>query len=107
MRVNRSSGARWSTPRRMVAAIWMTLAICLSAGCGKRVEYLNSDHKLTRLKQGQAAPRSGVLISEGYLSEIYEALGRPNPNAEILDSKAAPAASGASAPPVLTPSSLR
>ena len=60
----------------------MTLLLSLSAGCGKRVEYLNGDHRLTRLTQDQPAPRPGVLISENYLAEIFEALGRPKPNAD-------------------------
>lgn len=62
------------------ALISMWLPICLSAGCGSRATtYVNSDHRLTKLKEGEAAPRSGVLINEGYLAEIYEALGRPKP----------------------------
>ncbi|MEI6235359.1 MAG: hypothetical protein WCT04_20065 [Planctomycetota bacterium] len=85
MKTKTISGARW--PR----AIWITLLCCLSAGCGKRVEYLTNDHKLTRLNQDQPAPRPGVLISEGYLAELFEALGRPKPNADSPDSKNAPA----------------
>ena len=92
MRWNRNSGERCASAGRMAAAIWMLLLICSSAGCGKRVEYVNGDRKLTRLTQGQPAPRPGVLISEGYLSEIYATLGQPKPSAEILDSKTAPAA---------------
>ena len=89
---NRSSEEPCAITARMAAAIWIALLICSSAGCGKRVEYVNGDRKLTRLSQGQPAPRSGVLISEGYLSEIYVTLGQPKPSAEILDSKTAPAA---------------
>ena len=79
---------------RIFAQLWKTtlgssmlLLICLSAGCGKRVEYLNGEHKLTRLKTGQAAPRDGVLINEGYLSEIYQNLGQAKPSAEVLPVK--------------------
>ena len=92
MKTNRVSGARCTT------VISIALLICSSAGCAKRVEYVNGDHRLTRLTQGQPAPRPGVLISEGYLSEIYEALGRPKPGADIPDSKTAPAAPSTSSP---------
>jgi hypothetical protein len=95
MLTNKTSEPRCARRRRAAVGTWMTLLICLSAGCGKRIEYVNGDHKLTRLKEGQPAPRPGVLISEGYLSEIYETLGQPKGRADILDSKAAPAASNA------------
>jgi hypothetical protein len=54
----------------------IALLSCLSGGCARRVSYVNSDHQLVRLEAGQPAPHAGVLMSEGYLSEIYEALGK-------------------------------
>ncbi|HEY3323167.1 MAG TPA: hypothetical protein VGP72_22125 [Planctomycetota bacterium] len=62
--------------RRLAAGILIALLSCLSGGCARRVSYVNSDHQLVRLEAGQPAPHAGVLMSEGYLSEIYEALGK-------------------------------
>lgn len=73
MRSRRNFAGLWQR------AIWLLLPICLSAGCGRRVEYVNSDHRLTKLKEGQPAPRPGVLVSEGYLSEMYDAMDKPRP----------------------------
>ena len=70
----RFSGTRVSPP--LARLLLIALLSCLSAGCARRVTYVNSEHKLTRLEAGQPAPHAGVLMSEGYLSEIYEALGR-------------------------------
>jgi hypothetical protein len=61
---------------RTAALILIALLCCLSSGCARRVTYVNSDHKLTRVEAGQPAPQTGVLISEGYLAEIFEALGK-------------------------------
>jgi len=63
---------------KLRVAAWISIALlcCLSSGCARRVTYVNSDHKLVRLEAGQPAPNSGVLMSEGYLSEIFEALGK-------------------------------
>ena len=92
-----------SKARQMSLAICLTPLICLSAGCGKHVEYVNSEHRLTRLKTGQPSPREGVLISEGYLSEMYDALGQSRPGLE--DSKAAktPLAETAKVPSAIAP----
>jgi len=38
--------------------------------------YVRGDHQLIRLESGQVAPQKGVLISESYLSELFEALKR-------------------------------
>ena len=75
--MSNGTGTRLSPPLRKMAA-WISIALlcCLSAGCARRVTYVNSDHKLVRLEAGQPAPNSGVLMSEGYLSEIFEALGK-------------------------------
>jgi hypothetical protein len=37
--------------------------------------YVNDERKLIQLKAGEVAPRDGVLISPGYLSELYESMG--------------------------------
>ena len=70
----RNSAPRSSARRLALAALSIALLSCLSAGCGRRVSYVNGDHKLTRLNPGDPAPHGGVLMSEQYLSEIYEAL---------------------------------
>lgn len=62
--------------RRPAALLLIALLSCSSAGCARRVTYVNADRKLIHLEAGQPAPQAGVLMSEGYLSEIYEALGR-------------------------------
>jgi hypothetical protein len=63
-------GMRW------FLAIWILLLSGLSGGCGRRVVYVNDERKLISLKTGEMAPRDGVLVSPGYLSEMYEAMGR-------------------------------
>lgn len=61
--------------RRWLATIWILSLCCWSAGCGRRVVYVNGGHRVIRLEQGQPAPERGVWMSEEYLSEIHEALG--------------------------------
>jgi len=61
---------------QITAVILIALLSCLSAGCGRRVSYVSGDHTLVKLEAGQPAPHAGVLMSESYLSEIFEALGR-------------------------------
>lgn len=92
-----------SKARRMSLAICLAPLICLSAGCGKHVEYVNSEHRLTRLKTGQPAPREGVLVSEGYLSEMYDALGQARPTLEDAKAAKAPLAETAKLPPTTAP----
>jgi len=70
--------------------LWIVLLSCLSAGCGKRVSYVRGDHQLVRLESGQTAPHAGVLMSEGYLSEIYEALGETGKPRERCAEKTCP-----------------
>ncbi|MCY3018231.1 MAG: hypothetical protein NTW87_04260 [Planctomycetota bacterium] len=60
----------------MAALLLIVLLSCLSGGCARRAVYVESSHKLVKLEAGEAAPHAGVLMTEGYLSEIYEALGR-------------------------------
>ena len=62
--------------RSAALLILITLLICLSGGCARRTVYVSGDHKLTRVEAGQPAPRSGVIVSEAYLAELYEQLGR-------------------------------
>jgi len=77
MKTSRNS-AKPSLRRSLLAPLAISIALlsCLSAGCAKRVSYVNDDHKLARLEAGQPAPRKGVLMSEGYLSDLFEALGQ-------------------------------
>jgi len=75
MKTSRNS-ARRSAALTAPALILIALLSCLSAGCGRRVTYVSGSHKLTHLKQGQPAPEAGVLMSEEYLSEIFETLGK-------------------------------
>ena len=70
MKGNMRSAKRWCV------AISIALPIFLSAGCGRRVVYVSGGHKIVKLKKGQPAPARGVWMSEEYLSEIHEALGR-------------------------------
>jgi len=62
--------------RRALAAALIVLLSCSNAGCGRRVSYVNDSRALIKLKAGEPAPRDGVLLSEGYLSEIFEAMKR-------------------------------
>jgi hypothetical protein len=64
-----------SSKIRALAAVLTALLCCWNAGCGRRVAYVDGNHTLTKLNKGDAAPHAGVLITEGYLSQIYEALG--------------------------------
>jgi hypothetical protein len=73
MTMSRSSAPRWSI---RLLAVLIVLLSCSSGGCAKRVTYVAGTHRLTHLKAGDSAPHAGVLMSEEYLSEIYEALGR-------------------------------
>ena len=66
-----------SSKIRLLAAASIALLCCLNAGCAKRVDYVSGDHKLTKLNKGDRAPHPGILITENYLSQIYEALGQP------------------------------
>jgi hypothetical protein len=66
--------------RPALAIAWIVLLSCWSGGCAKHVSYVNADRALTRLKTGEPAPHDGVLMSEGYLSDIYEALKAPRAN---------------------------
>ncbi len=75
MRTFRNFAPRCST-RRALLALSIALLCCLNAGCAKRVTYVNGQHKLTKLTEGQPAPHGGVLLSEEYLSEIFEALNK-------------------------------
>jgi hypothetical protein len=75
MKTFRTSAPR-SALRLLLAAVLIALLSCSSAGCGRRVSYVNDSRALIKLKAGEPAPRDGVLMSEGYLSEIYEALKR-------------------------------
>jgi hypothetical protein len=59
-----------------VALVSIVLLSCLSAGCGRRAVYVPSERSLVRLEAGETAPHAGVLMTEGYLSEMYEALGK-------------------------------
>lgn len=83
MKPCRNFGPRcWSRGARARAAAALILIALLSfwsAGCGRRVSYVEGGHKLTRLEPGQPAPRRGVLLSEEYLSQIYDALGEKAP----------------------------
>ncbi len=62
---------------RLAVVIGIALLCCWNGGCAKRVSYVSGSHKLTRLDAGQPAPHPGVLMSEEYLSEIFEALRQP------------------------------
>jgi len=75
MTTSRNSAPRFSL-RLVLAAVSIALLSCSSAGCAKRVNYVNDSRALIKLKAGEPAPRDGVLLSEGYLSEIFEALKR-------------------------------
>jgi len=61
--------------RAWLQAISTVLLCCWMSGCAKRVVYVNDARKLIQLKAGEAAPRDGVLVSPGYLAEMYERLG--------------------------------
>lgn len=65
-----------SLRRRWFAVIWIGLLCCWMSGCAKRVVYVNDERKLIQLKAGEVAPRDGVLVSPGYLAEMYERLGK-------------------------------
>jgi len=67
-------GCPWHT--RVAGLILIALLSFWSGGCARRVVYVPSEHKLVKLEAGQPAPYAGVLLTEGYLGEIYEALGR-------------------------------
>jgi hypothetical protein len=74
MMMCKNSVRRWSKVR-LLAVVWIGLLSFSNAGCGKRVSYVNGGHSLTKVVKGQPAPQDGVLMSEEYLSQIYEALG--------------------------------
>jgi hypothetical protein len=68
---------RWRNfGRRWWLGISIALLCCSTSGCAKRAVYVDSERQLVRLKAGEAAPREGVLVSPGYLAEMFEALGR-------------------------------
>ncbi len=70
MQANRRSARRW------LAGISILLLCCWSGGCGKRAVYVTGGHRVVKLEKGQPAPEQGVWMSEEYLAEIHEALGR-------------------------------
>ena len=62
--------------RRWCAGILIASLSFWSGGCGRRVVYVSGTRRVVKLDEGQPAPAKGVWMSEAYLSEIYEALGR-------------------------------
>lgn len=70
MRTCRHFGRRWWLATAM---LWLC---CSSAGCGTRVVYVTGGHRTVPLDRGQPAPDQGVWVSEEYMSEIYEQLGK-------------------------------
>jgi hypothetical protein len=74
MKTSRNSVPLSSKTRALAAAL-IALLCCWNAGCGKRVAYVEGNHKLTKMNKGDPAPHAGVLITDAYLSQIYEALG--------------------------------
>jgi hypothetical protein len=59
------------------AACWLTIAIVFAiAGCKTtpQVTYLRETEKAVHLKQGDAAPHDGWLLSDGGLAGLYDAV---------------------------------